>query len=415
MSTVFSLSSWLVLPFWLVMILAPQWRWTERVMRSPLVVAAPAVLYAALVLPAIATVFPLVVRPTLDGVAALLGSPEGATIAWVHFLAFDLFVGRWIYLDARERDLTWLLVAPILFLTLMLGPFGFLLYLVARAVAPHRGATAGGADGETRPPRSGARFLARFDGFLLVVAAIHAALFALFAAATLVDERTILGLDPWLKPAKFAASIAIYLATIAWLLPLLDLGRLARRLVSRSLGAVFALEMILIATQAGRGTTSHFNNATPVDGAVFGAMGAAILYATLVAAFPAYRFFVERPDVHPAVLWGIRAGLVVFLFAAAVGGAMVGANAHTIGAPDGGAGLPFVNWSTRAGELRIAHFLGMHALQLFPLAGYALSSPAMARLVARPLVLLGAIVALYSVFNLFVFAEALAGRPLVAL
>jgi hypothetical protein len=99
-----------------------------------LVSAAPALLYAALVLPRLREIWPAVVRPTLSGVAALLGSPAGATIAWVHFLAFDLFVGRWIYLDSQDRQISAWLMAPVLFLTLMLGPAGFLLYLIVRSV-----------------------------------------------------------------------------------------------------------------------------------------------------------------------------------------------------------------------------------------------------------------------------------------
>jgi hypothetical protein len=120
------------------MILLPRWRWTGRIMRSPLVSAAPALIYAALVIPRVSTIWPAVARPTLTGVGALLSSPEGATIAWVHFLAFDLFVGRWMYLDSRERRLSPLLMAAILFLTLMLGPLGFLAYLLLRAVATSR-------------------------------------------------------------------------------------------------------------------------------------------------------------------------------------------------------------------------------------------------------------------------------------
>jgi hypothetical protein len=100
-----------------------------------LVSAAAAALYAALVLPRLGEIWPAVSRPTLSGVAALLGSPAGATIAWVHFLAFDLFVGRWIYLDSRDRQISAWLIAPVLFLTLMLGPAGFLLYLIVRSIA----------------------------------------------------------------------------------------------------------------------------------------------------------------------------------------------------------------------------------------------------------------------------------------
>lgn len=139
METLFSLGSLLVLPFWLLMILLPHWRWTERIMRSPLVSLAPALLYAALVLPQIGGLMLALARPTLSDVAALLGTPAGATIGWVHFLAFDLFVGRWAYLDSRARQISAWLMTPLLFMVLMLGPFGFLLYLAARSFYQPRG------------------------------------------------------------------------------------------------------------------------------------------------------------------------------------------------------------------------------------------------------------------------------------
>ena len=133
MDFIFRLSNVLVLPFWALVILLPRWRWTARIMRSPFVSGVPAVLYAVLVLSRLGSIWPAVSRPTLSGIAALLGSPAGATIAWVHFLAFDLFVGRWIYLDSQERGISAWLMAPVLFLTLMLGPAGFLLYLAVRS------------------------------------------------------------------------------------------------------------------------------------------------------------------------------------------------------------------------------------------------------------------------------------------
>ena len=142
MGLIFRLSSVLVLPFWLMLILLPRWRWTARIMRSPLVSLAPAALYTVLLLPHFDQIWPAVSRPTLGGVAALLGSPAGATIAWVHFLAVDLLVGRWIYLDSQERGMNSWLMAPVLLLTLMLGPAGFLSYLAVRssvAVSPATG------------------------------------------------------------------------------------------------------------------------------------------------------------------------------------------------------------------------------------------------------------------------------------
>jgi hypothetical protein len=132
METLFEVSGLIVLPFWALMIFLPHWRVTRRLMSSPLVCAVPAALYAALVIPRFAEVWQAVSNPELSGIAALLGSPAGATIAWLHFLAFDLFVGRWIYLDSRERGIPAWVMAPVLFLTLMLGPCGFLLYLIVR-------------------------------------------------------------------------------------------------------------------------------------------------------------------------------------------------------------------------------------------------------------------------------------------
>ena len=134
MSVLFRVSNLLVLPFWALMILLPRWQWTMRIMRSPVISAAPAALYA-LVLPHLDEIWPAISQPMLGGVSAFLSSPAGATIAWVHFLAFDLFVGRWIYLDSRERLISTWRVGQALFLTLMVGPAGFLLYLVLRSAA----------------------------------------------------------------------------------------------------------------------------------------------------------------------------------------------------------------------------------------------------------------------------------------
>jgi hypothetical protein len=137
METLFKLSSLVVLPFWALMIFLPRWTATKRLMSSPLVCAAPAALYTAMVIPRFAEVWRAVSSPEISGIAALLGSPVGATVGWLHFLAFDLFVGRWIYLDGRERGVPAWVMAPVLFLTLMLGPCGFLLYLIVRHARGH--------------------------------------------------------------------------------------------------------------------------------------------------------------------------------------------------------------------------------------------------------------------------------------
>lgn len=140
MSAVFTASFLPVAPFWLLMIFLPRWRWTERVTRSPWIAAPAALLYTALVLPRLPEVLAAVANPDLGGVSALLGSPTGATIGWVHFLAFDLFVARWAYLDSRARDVNPFVMAPVLLVILMLGPVGFLGYLAVRQIISSRAA-----------------------------------------------------------------------------------------------------------------------------------------------------------------------------------------------------------------------------------------------------------------------------------
>lgn len=140
MEMIFSLSNLLVLPFWLLMIVLPHWSVTRRLLASPLVCAGPAVVYLLLALPRLGELLPAVASPTAQGIAATLASPAMATLAWAHFLAFDLFVGRWAYLDSRERGISAWAMAPVLFLTLMLGPIGFLLYMGLRQLYALRAA-----------------------------------------------------------------------------------------------------------------------------------------------------------------------------------------------------------------------------------------------------------------------------------
>ncbi|TDC83647.1 DUF4281 domain-containing protein [Micromonospora sp. KC606] len=128
----FTLAFAVAAPFWVLMILLPHWSWTGRVVRSPLIVLPVLVIYGMLVIPAIGDVLPAVMSPTLEGVRDLLGSADGAAAAWAHMVGFDLFVGRWAWLDSRERRIPALIMAPVLVLTILLGPIGLATYLAVR-------------------------------------------------------------------------------------------------------------------------------------------------------------------------------------------------------------------------------------------------------------------------------------------
>lgn len=143
--TLFELSNLVVLPFWALMIVVPRWSVTWRVMASPWIVAPAALIYVVTLVPVAHFVIPEVVLPVQARIAQLLGTPTGATLAWAHFVAFDLFVGRWIYRDSRARGLSAWWVSPVLVLCLLLGPLGLLVYLVSR-LAMGRAAAATAVD-----------------------------------------------------------------------------------------------------------------------------------------------------------------------------------------------------------------------------------------------------------------------------
>ena len=214
-------------------------------------------------------------------------------------------------------------------------------------------------------------------GVLLTVSALSLVVVLGAAVGLVADARLITGVPAWIKPLKFAVSIAVYCVTLAWLLTLVQGRRRLVRTVAWVSGLALALELVLILTQVVRGTTSHFNAATPFDRAVFGAMGGLVALVFLAAAVTAVLLTRQR-GLAPVLASGIRGGLLVSLLGMAEAGLMIAnrsggaAGGHTVGSPDGGPGLPLTGWSTEHGDLRVSHFVGLHALQLLPLLAWLL-------------------------------------------
>lgn len=140
----FGLTFAVAAPFWALMIVLPRWSWSARIVSSPLIVLPVVLIYAALIFPNLSAVLPAVASPTLAGIRDLLGTADGAAAAWAHMIAFDLFVGRWAWLDGRTRRMPALVMSPILLLTILLGPLGLLVYLLARTRWPHPASAAAG-------------------------------------------------------------------------------------------------------------------------------------------------------------------------------------------------------------------------------------------------------------------------------
>ena len=132
MAMIFQASNLLVVPFWVLMIFAPRWGFTRRIVASPGIIVPIALLYSVLVVPNLLSILPQLANPTLPMIQTLLSSDAGATTAWIHFLAFDLWVGRWVYLDAQERGIPVWLMSICLACVFMAGPFVLLVYLGIR-------------------------------------------------------------------------------------------------------------------------------------------------------------------------------------------------------------------------------------------------------------------------------------------
>jgi hypothetical protein len=198
---------------------------------------------------------------------------------------------------------------------------------------------------------------------------------ALYVAAGVLyfaDSRVIVGVNAWIKPMKFALSILIYSWTFGWMLEYLK-SESARRWITYGAVVTMTVEIVLICLQALRGTTSHFNVHTGFDGAVFAIMGVFIALNTLVNTYATFHFVSGRTTLSGAYLTAWQTGLILLLLGNISGGWMVSSLSHTVGAADGGPGLPFLNWSTVAGDIRAAHFVTLHGLQVLPLGAFLLT------------------------------------------
>jgi hypothetical protein len=232
----------------------------------------------------------------------------------------------------------------------------------------------------------------------------HLVLFALMIIIAQFDHRQLMGINLWTKPIKFAISIAIYSLTWPLLLQYFPFERLKQRFVNFTVFAM-VFEMLAITSQAARGQLSHYNTSGAYNALVFSAMGIVIVSQTLFAMYIGIRFFkVRATQITPALLWAIRLGIIMAGFFAMEGGVMASRLAHTVGAADGGPGLPILNWSRIAGDLRIAHFMGLHALQIVPL--FVIFSGVKN---ARPAIVFASA---YFVMVSLLFANAMLGRPL---
>lgn len=224
----------------------------------------------------------------------------------------------------------------------------------------------------------------------------------LLAVLSRTSNIRVNGVNAWYKPIKFALSIFFYVWTMGWFvyyLPGFNQGA-----YNISCIALLGFEIVYITLQAGRGQQSHYNASSKFYALMFTLMGIAASAVTVYTAYIGVFFFYDNvADLPLHYLWSIRLGIIVFVVFAFEGAFM--RKRHTIGGPDGEpGGLPFLNWSKKFGDGRVAHFIGMHALQVLPLlAFYVLKNTGLTILMA----------ALYALLAVFTLVQALKGKPLV--
>lgn len=191
-----------------------------------------------------------------------------------------------------------------------------------------------------------------------------------FGILTGVDSRTVLGVNTWIKPIKFAISIGVFLWTMIWYLEQLKEFPQFKARVEKYFLISTMVELVLISIQSGRGVQSHFNQSSALDGVIYSIMGMFIFPMIPVSILMDRKFSKLKAELDPRYKIAIRFSLWIFAIASVIGVFMSARLAHAVGVPDGGPGLPLVNWSRTGGDIRIAHFVGIHSLQVLPVFAY---------------------------------------------
>lgn len=269
--------------------------------------------------------------------------------------------------------------------------------------------------------------LRRASPALTVVGFVMAADLVFCLIGLVVDRRVITGAPAWLKPAKFALSTMIACWSFAYCIAAVAVWPRFVRALDMLLAAGLFLEIALIDMQAARGTTSHFNTGTHFDAMVYAVMGLSIACIWLSMLLLTIVLF-RQPFAGSAWGWSLRLGMVLALFGTGSGGLMTMPSsrqlaeahatgsmplvgAHTVGAPDGGPGLPVTGWSVEHGDLRIAHFIGMHGLQVLPLLAWWLARRGLPQVTQRHLVF--SLAASYLALFFLLLWQAFRGQPIV--
>ncbi|MCE2612189.1 hypothetical protein LVD13_04330 [Flavobacteriaceae bacterium D16] len=226
------------------------------------------------------------------------------------------------------------------------------------------------------------------------------------------DDRTLMGVNVWIKPIKFLISVGIYILTLGYLITFYPFSSLKKKIIRNIVAWTLLFENIIIVTQGVRGVQSHYNVHTVLDSILFGMMGFLIAINVVVMAFFVIETIRLKLTVSRPMQWAILSAWIITVFGSWIGGQMIGQMAHNVGIADGGPGLPLVKWSSVAGDLRVAHFFGLHAIQLIPLFALLIQKNAKWSDSSKTMIVLG-FASIYLIFTAGVFYQAIMGKPFI--
>ena len=231
-----------------------------------------------------------------------------------------------------------------------------------------------------------------------VVCLVLALLFFVLSKTTTTQ---VYGVNTWLKPFKFALSTSLFAWAMAWYCYyLVDFNQ---PLFNWSVILLLGFEIVYIAIMAGKGEISHYNTSSPLYASLFSMMALAATLVTLYTAFVGVQFFTQSfPQLPPYYLWAIRLSILIFVVFSFEGFAMGSRLSHTVGAVNDNSNLWILGWSKKVGDLRVSHFIGMHALQVLPVLSFYLIKN------TKGTVVVGL---LYGILALFTLVQALQGKP----
>jgi len=249
---------------------------------------------------------------------------------------------------------------------------------------------------------------------LYTIVLIHVLFIIFCIGGILIDDRTLTGINVWIKPLKFWISGGIYILTLGFLITKYPYGNTKKNILRNIVSWTLLVETGIIFYQAFRGVRSHYNQDSLFDGMLFAAMGILIGINVLVMILLAFDAARLKLKVAKPIQVAIGIGWLVVIVGSWVGGQMISQMSHNVGVVDGGAGLPMLNWSTVAGDLRVAHFVGLHGIQIIPLFAWILVKKWNTNTQTKTMTVI-AFSLVFAACVAFVFFQAKQGIPLIKL